>query len=123
VHLPDPRTPSGRRQLLALGAVLAAVAVVAWYGWTTTAGQVRPQVTAYDVRSDSAIAVEYDLVRPAGTPVTCRVSALDSGKGRVGVVTDEIPAEGGPVVHRVVEIRTSARAVTGVVESCVRVGP
>jgi hypothetical protein len=123
VHLPDPRTPSGRRQLLALGAVLAAVAAVSWYGWTTTAGQVRPEVTAYDVRSDAAIAVEYDLVRPAGTPVTCRVSALDSGKGRVGVVTDEIPAGGGPVVHRVVEIRTSARAVTGVVESCVRVGP
>ncbi len=118
---PDPRTPSGRRQWLALAAVLAAVAAVSWYGWATTAGQVRPEVTAYDVRSDAAIRVEYDLVRPEGTPVTCRVSALDSRKGRVGVVTDEVPAAGGPVVHRIVDIRTSARAVTGVVESCVRV--
>ncbi len=122
VPLPDPRTPAGRRTALAILAVAAAVAGVAWYGWTTTAGQVRPTVTGYSVVSDSVTKVGYDLTRPQGTAVTCRVSALDSRKGRVGTVEDAVPADGPTTLHRVVEVRTSARAVTGVVESCTRVG-
>lgn len=121
--LPDPRTPSGRRAVAALLAVLAAVAVVAWYGWTSTSGQVVPTVTGYQVESDALTRVGYDLARPEGTAVTCRISALDGSKGRVGVVSDEVPASGPAVVHRVVEVRTSSRAVTGVVESCTRVTP
>lgn len=117
---PDPRTPAGRRALLGGLAVALAVVAVAWYGWRTTAGQVVPTVTAYSVTSDSTTRVEYDLVRPAGVAVTCRVSALDGRKGRVGTVVDEVPTGEGHVVHRSVEIRTSARAVTGLVESCVR---
>jgi hypothetical protein len=35
-------------------------------------------------------------------------------------VEDRVPATGPEIVHRVVHVRTSARAVTGVVESCVR---
>ncbi len=120
--LPDPRTGPGRRATLAVLAVLAAVAVVAWYGWTTTSGQVLPTVTGYSVESDSLTRVGYDLTRPSGTAVTCRVGALDSRKGRVGTVEDAIPADGPATVHRVVEVRTSARAVTGIVESCTRVG-
>lgn len=121
MRLPDPSSPQGRRRLLAGAAVLAAAGVVSWYGWTTTAGQVRPRVTEYAVESDSTLRVEYDLVRPEGTAVTCRVSGLDGRKGRVGTVTDEVPAQGPAVLHRVVRVRTSARAVTGVVESCVRI--
>ncbi|MGG5259467.1 DUF4307 domain-containing protein [Phycicoccus avicenniae] len=119
--LPDPRTPAGRRALAGLLAVLAAVVAVAWYGWTSTAGQVLPNVTGYEVVSDELTRVGYDLARPEGTAVTCRVAALDAGKGRVGVVEDRVPAAGGATLHRVVEVRTSARAVTGVVESCTRV--
>ncbi|GIL36964.1 DUF4307 domain-containing protein [Phycicoccus jejuensis] len=121
MRLPDPRDPAGRRTLLALAAVVLAVAGIAWYGWTATAGQVRPTVTGYRVESDALVRVGYDLVRPEGTAVTCRVSGLDGSKGRVGTVEDAIPADGPAIVHRVVEVRTSARAVTGVVESCVRV--
>ncbi|GGL35395.1 DUF4307 domain-containing protein [Phycicoccus endophyticus] len=119
--LPDPRSPAGRRVLLAAAAVLLAVLAVVWYGWSTTAGQVRPTVTGYRVESDTLVRVGYDLVRPEGTAVTCRVAGLDSRKGRVGVVEDRVPAQGPAVVHRTVEVRTSARAVTGVVESCTRV--
>ena len=121
MRLPDHRTPAGRRALLGGIAVLVAVVAVAVYGWRATAGQVRPTVTAYEVTSDASTRVEYDLVRPAGVAVTCRVSALDGRKGRVGTVEDAVPAGDGHVVHREVVVRTSARAVTGVVESCVRV--
>lgn len=120
MRLPDHRTPAGRRALLGGVAVLLAVLAVVWYGWRTTAGQVMPTVTAYSVLSDASIRVEYDLVRPEGVAVTCRVSALDGRKGRVGTVEDAVPAGSGPVVHRSVEVRTSSRAVTGVVQSCVR---
>ena len=41
------------------------------------------------------------------------------GKGIVGTVTGEVPA-GESRVQRSVEIRTAQRAVTGVVDSCVR---
>ena len=123
MRLPDPREPAGRRVLLAALAVVVAVAGVSWYGWRATAGQVRPAVTGYRVESDALVRVGYDLVRPEGVAVTCRVSALDGGKARVGTVEDAVPADGPSIVHRVVEVRTSTRAVTGVVESCVRVGP
>jgi len=101
--------------------ITAAVALVVWWGWTTTAGAVRPTVISYEVRSDAEVWVQYDLVRPEGVAVDCRVAALDSRKGRVGVADDRVPAQGPAVVRREVVVRTSSRAVTGVVESCVRV--
>ena len=81
----------------------------------------RPEVTGYEVRSDTSIVVEYDLHRPDGVAVVCRISALDGGRNRVGTVEDAVPAEGATSVHRVVSLRTSVRAVTGVVDSCTRV--
>ncbi|MBM6402749.1 DUF4307 domain-containing protein [Phycicoccus sp. CSK15P-2] len=116
----DLRSRAGRTRLAGLAAVALAVLAVVWYGWASTSGQVRPQVTGYRVESDSSVRVEYDLVRPEGTAVLCRVSGLDARKGRVGTVEDSVPGDGPSVVHRSVVVRTSARAVTGVVESCVR---
>ena len=40
----------------------------------------------------------------------------------IGTVEDAVPATGPASVHRQVRVRTSVRAVTGVVDSCVRVG-
>ena len=59
---------------------------------------------------------------PRASPSICQVVALDAGKGRVGTVEDSVPAQGPTSVHREVRVRTSARAVTGVVDSCTRVG-
>jgi hypothetical protein len=53
--------------------------------------------------------------------VVCRITALDGGRNRVGTVDDDVPAQGPTSVHRVVSLRTSVRAVTGVVDSCTRV--
>jgi hypothetical protein len=120
--LPRPAPGSGRWWVVGGGGVLLAVAAIVWFGITSTAGQVRAEVTAYVVRGDDAVVVEYDVRRPAGTAVRCTVAGLDSRFGRVGAVTDDVPAAGPATVHRVVTVRTGARAVTGVVESCVRVG-
>jgi hypothetical protein len=79
----------------------------------------RAQVTAYRDVTDSQITVAYDVHRPDGSAVRCTVEAQDARHGRVGTVTDDVPA-GAKSVHRVVTVRTSARAVVGIVSSCVR---
>lgn len=120
--LPRPAPGTTRWWVLGILGCLLAVGVIVWWGITTTTGIVRPEVTGYAVESDQSVVVDYDLHRPQGVAVVCRISALDQGKGRVGTVEDAVPAAGPASVHRVVRVRTSSRAVTGVVDSCVRVG-
>ena len=121
--MPLPRPAPGTTRWWVVGIVgcLVAVGVIVWWGIVTTTGSVRPEVTAYRVESDTSIVVEYDLHRPAGVAVLCRITALDGGRNRVGTVEDAVPAQGPSSVHRVVSLRTSVRAVTGVVDSCTRV--
>ena len=121
MHLPRPAPGTARWWVVGTVGVLLGVAVVTWYGIATTVGAVRPEVTAYRVESDTSIVVEYDLHRPEGTAVTCRIDALDGTRARVGTVEDAVAADGPASVHREVRLRTSVRAVTGVVDSCVRV--
>jgi hypothetical protein len=123
--MPLPRPAPGTTRWWVVGAIgiLSAIGVIVWWGIVSSAGSVRPEVTAYAVESDAQIVVEYDLHRPEGVAVVCRVSALDSSKARVGTVEDAVPADGPTSVHRVVAVRTSVRAVTGVVDSCTRVAP
>jgi hypothetical protein len=121
--MPLPRPAPGTARWWVIGVVgcLAAVGVIVWWGVVTTVGGVTPEVTGYRVDSDTAVTVEYDLHRPAGVAVVCRINALDSGRNRVGTVEDAVPAQGPASVHRVVSLRTTVRAVTGVVDSCTRV--
>ena len=122
MRLPDATTHEGRLRWAGVVAVLVAVAAVAVVGWRATSGAVVPEVVGYEVLSDTEVTVDYLLSRPEGTAVTCRIAALDVRKARVGVAEDLVPAGGPAVVRREVTVRTSARAVTGVVESCVREG-
>jgi len=119
--LPRPAPGTARWWVVGVVGCLVAVAVIVWWGITSTVGSVRPEVTGYDVRSDTSVLVEYDLHRPAGVAVVCRISALDGGRNRVGTIEDTVPAQGPTSVHREVSLRTSVRAVTGVVDSCTRV--
>jgi hypothetical protein len=121
--MPLPRPAPGTTRWWVVGsvAILLAVAGITWWGITSTSGSVRPEVTGYRVESDTSVVVEYDLHRPDGVAVVCRVVALDSSRGRVGTVEDAVPADGPTSVHREVRIRTTVRAVSGVVDSCTRV--
>ena len=121
--MPLPRPAPGTTRWWVVGIVgcLLAVGVIVWWGIVGTVGSVRPEVTGYRVESDAGVLVEYDLHRPAGVAVLCRVSALDGSRNRVGTVEEAVPASGPTSVHREVRVRTSARAVTGVVDACTRV--
>jgi len=121
--MPLPRPAPGTTRWWVLGTVgtLLAVAAVVWFG-LASAGALRADVTAYTVVSDSEVTVGYDVHRPDGAAVRCTVEAQDVRHGRVGTMVDDVPA-GARSVHREVTVRTSARAVTGVVSSCVRQEP
>lgn len=116
-----PRSTSGSLRWWVLGVLGVAfmTAVVVWWGLRTSVGAVRPEVVAYAVESDQQMRLDYRMVRPEATPVLCTLTALDDRKGAVGTVTDLVPA-GDRQVTRSVTIRTTHRAVTGVVTSCVR---
>ncbi|WP_345201043.1 DUF4307 domain-containing protein [Fodinibacter luteus] len=120
--MPLPRPAPGTTGWWVFGtlACLTAVGLIVWWGIVSTTGGVRPEVTGYEVASDSVV-VDYDVHRPVGVAVVCRVSALDASRNRVGTVEDAVPAQGPTSVHRQVQVRTSVRAVTGVVDACTRV--
>ncbi|GGB82732.1 hypothetical protein N798_09665 [Knoellia flava TL1] len=119
--MPLPRPAPGTAHWWVVGilGVGIMVAGVVWFG-LASANALRADVTAYRVVSDSVLELGYDVHRPDGAAVRCTIEAQDVRHGRVGTTTDDVPA-GATSVHREVTVRTSARAVTGVVASCVRV--
>lgn len=115
--LPRPAPGTGRWWVVGILGVGAMVAFVVWIAVATVAGRPTPVVTGYAVQSDALVRLDYDVHRSGGEAVRCRVVALNEKFGRVGTVEDDVPAGEGSV-HRTVDIRTSSRAVTAVVEEC-----
>ena len=122
--MPLPRPAPGTTRWWVVGVVgcLAAVGVIVWWGVVATVGSVRPEVTGYRVESDTAVVVEYDLHRPAGVAVRLpgqrarrRPQPGRHGRGRRARAGADV---GAP---RWCRVRTSVRAVTGVVDTCTRV--
>ena len=116
--LPRPAPGTTRWWVVGVLGIGAMVAFIVWFG-LASANALSADVTTYNVVSDSEIRVGYDVHRPDGAAVRCTVEAQDVRHGRVGTTVDDVPA-GARSVHREVTVRTSARAVTGVVSSCVR---
>ncbi len=77
---------------------------------------------AYTVESDTSVSVSFDVSRPPGTAVTCTIRALDGHFTAVGSASVVVPVTGDQVVHQESTVRTTTRAVTGVVQDCVRGG-
>jgi hypothetical protein len=122
------RIPPGtdRRQLAwaVTGGVVGLVAAVL-FGIVTfrNEGQrISATTVAYTVESDTSVAVSFDVSRPPGTAVTCTIRALDGHFTAVGSASVPIPVTDAQVVHEKATVRTTTRAVTGVVQDCVRGG-
>ena len=74
----------------------------------------------YSVQSDTSVVVSFDVSRPPGTPVTCTIRDIDGHFTAVGSASVVIPVTPDRVVHQESTVRTTTRAVTGVVQDCVR---
>ncbi|MGZ4635590.1 DUF4307 domain-containing protein [Oryzihumus sp.] len=118
--MPLPRPAPGTTRWWVIGTIWCAVgiAIAVWLGLASTVGQVSWTDIGYHVVDDSRVDVSYDVHRPTGKAVTCQVQALDSHFGTVGSVAVHIPAPGPDSVHRETTVRTTSRAVTGVVQTC-----
>ncbi len=121
MSLPRPAPGAGRWWVVGVLGVGLMTAVVIWYAVTSTVGALTPRVTHYDIVSDTSATIDYEVLRPQGQAVRCVVAAIDSAKGKVGTMSDDIPAGQDTRVARHLELRTAARATTVVVDSCVRV--
>ncbi len=102
---------------------LAMSAVAVWFGIAATAGRVGWQTQSYAVLDDQSVTVTFRVDRPAGTVVRCSLKAMDARFGAVGLADVVVPAsqETSTVVEKA-PIRTTARAVTGTVDRCVKDG-
>ena len=99
--------------------LLAAVAV-GWWTFRNESERITATTTAYVIESDTSVTVSFDVSRPPGLAVTCTVRALDGRFTVVGSTDVAVPAEGDRVVSLRKAVRTTSRAVTGVVQDCVR---
>ena len=116
--LPRPAPGTGRWWLVGTVGVVLASAVAVWLALANTVGRVTWVDTGYKVLDDRTVRVEFDVHREPGTAVTCRLEALDRSFGVVGTLDVEIPATDTRAVHHEAQVRTAARAVTGVVKTC-----
>jgi hypothetical protein len=104
------------------GAIVGVVAAVliGWWTLRNEGQRITATTIGYKVESDTSVAVSFDVSRPPGLAVTCSVRALDSHFTVVGTADIVVPPEGEQVVHLQKTVRTTSRAVTGLVQDCVR---
>ncbi|MCI2238372.1 DUF4307 domain-containing protein [Paenibacillus sp. TRM 82003] len=120
---PRPSRPWYRRPLPLAAAVLGAVLVLAYGAWVAVWQTQGPATTVigYDVLGDRAVELRFSVARDPGTTVQCTVHALDASSAEVGLLRVDVPAGTEREVQRTVEIRTTSRAATALVESCSQV--
>ncbi|MEO8517710.1 MAG: DUF4307 domain-containing protein [Dermatophilaceae bacterium] len=104
-------------RILTIGIVLGC-AMAVWLGLASTSDKATAQDIGYRVVDDRTVDVTYRVSRPAGRDVTCVIRALDKGFATVGLVEVHIPGSDASTVQRTTRVRTTTRAVTGLVRSC-----
>ena len=111
-----------RRAWTVTGAVVVVVAaaLIGWWTLRNESQRITATTISYKIESDTSVLVGFDVSRPPGLAVTCTVRALDGHFTVVGTADIVVPPEGEQVVHLQKAVRTTSRAVTGVVQDCVR---
>ncbi|MDQ2782997.1 DUF4307 domain-containing protein [Lapillicoccus sp.] len=127
--VPTPAPPCGplpapdhRHRWTITGAVVgvAAAVLIGWWTLRNESARITATTVSYQVLDNASVAVTFDVTRPPGQPVTCTVQAIDGHFTVVGTADIVIPPQGERTVHQQLTVRTTNRAVTGVVQDCVR---
>jgi len=118
VPIPRPAPGTVRWWVLGTFGILLGCALAVWFGLASTVGKPTWTNMSYHVNDDRTVDVTYIVSRPIGRDVTCVIRAMDKGFGTVGQVTVEIPGSDNRSVKLTTRVRTTTRAVTGVVKSC-----
>ncbi|WP_435298395.1 DUF4307 domain-containing protein [Timonella sp. A28] len=111
-------TPRGRKIAIALGtlALILAVAVAAWYAWSSPT--IRGKNVGFSIKSSEVIEITFDVAKPLDMTVVCTLDALNENYAQVG--TKEVTIGPADVFEQrfSTDIRTTERAVTAVVDVC-----
>jgi hypothetical protein len=115
-------TPSQgrRRAVVAVSALLAAagLAWVVWAGLGQADADVRWTDLGFRIVDDSRVTVTYNVGKDPAATAVCELRALDRTKSTVGIARVTIGPAPERVTRRTDEVRTSALAVTGIVQDC-----
>jgi hypothetical protein len=118
------RRPPVRQRLLSvgLGALLAALigAIILALWVRLSAASVSARVLGYQVTSDSAVAISFEVDKRQGSRAYCVVRARDANGREVGRDVAEVDTFGTDQrqVRTTFELATSGRAVTGELAGC-----
>jgi hypothetical protein len=118
VPIPRPAAGTARWWVVGTIGILLGCALAVWFGLASTLGKPSWTDMGYHVIDDKSVDVTYVVSRPVGRNVTCAIRAMDKGFGTVGLVDVHIPASQTSSVQRTTRVRTTNRAVTGVVSFC-----
>jgi Domain of unknown function (DUF4307) len=118
VPIPRPAPGAARWWVVATIAIALGCAMAVWFGLASTVGRASASVVGYRVIDDRTVEVTYLVSRPAGRDVTCQIRAMDQSFGTVGLLEVHIPGSDTSSAPRTTQVRTTTRAVTGVVKSC-----
>ncbi len=116
--IPRPAPGHARAWVLSTIGILLGCAVAVWLGLASTVGKPSWTDMGYRVIDDKAVEVTYLVRRPVDRDVTCAIRALDKSFATVGLVEVHIPGSDASTVERTTRVRTTTRAVTGLVRSC-----
>lgn len=117
--MPIPRPAPGHARAWVLGTIgiLLGCALAVWFGLASVQ-EVTWKDLGYRHIDDRTVDVTYRVWHPIGRDVTCVIRALDQGFGTVGQAQVHIPGSDPVSVQRTTRVRTTTRAVTGLVKSC-----
>ena len=116
--IPRPAPGAAKWWVVATIGILLGSAMAVWWGLASTLGRPSWTVMSYHVVDDRAVDVTYIVSRPTAHDVTCSIRALDQRFAVVGLVEVHVPGSAESSVRRTTRVRTTTRAVTGVVHSC-----
>lgn len=116
--IPRPAPGAAKWWVIATIGILLGCAMAVWWGLASTVGKPSWTVLSYHVIDDRTVDVTYLLSRPTDRDVTCQIRAMDQSFGTVGQVEVHVPGSDASSVRRTTRVRTTTRAVTGVVSSC-----
>ncbi len=97
-----------------------AVALISWVTLRDAGQRITASTIGYKVVDDSSVRITFDVTRPPEVGITCTLRAMDGSFTVVGTADVTLPTGGERTVRRVETIRTATRAVTGLVQDCVR---
>ena len=116
--IPRPAPGAARWWVVAAIGILLGCGLAVWWGLASTVGRPSWTVLSYHVVDDRTVDVTYLVSRPTARDVTCLVRALDRSFATVGLIEVQVPGSDTSSVKVTTRVRTTTRAVTGVVKVC-----